>query len=243
MSTHKYLDEIGLGQVWGKIKNLASISELSDTDVSSVENGHILQYNYEESKWENKESPIYIQTTYYSDDDDFLSNAECLFYELPITFTVINQLVDTGVVFSLEENMDFYVGGRCLITDYIDPEGYPISNVNGIISDDNINNNEYFIFGDIFYAYQIYVSKSDGKVYALTTSNSIINTEITLSCFYQGITDVRYAPNYNRYLGLPHQPEDDIEVLNLLSQYDYPTSIEDVDGYIITDVDDTIILG
>lgn len=40
MSTHKYLDETGLGQVWGKIKNLTStVEQLTDTTISSLSNG------------------------------------------------------------------------------------------------------------------------------------------------------------------------------------------------------------
>ena len=40
-----------------------------------------------------------------------------------------------------------------------------------------------------------------------------------------------------------HAPEDDIEVLNLLSQYDYPAPISDADGDVITDANYNIILG
>jgi len=39
------------------------------------------------------------------------------------------------------------------------------------------------------------------------------------------------------------QPEDDIEVLNLLSQYGYSTPVSDIDGNVITDVDNNVILG
>lgn len=40
MSTHKYLNEAGLTQVWGKIKNLNStVEQLTDTTISSPSNG------------------------------------------------------------------------------------------------------------------------------------------------------------------------------------------------------------
>lgn len=40
-----------------------------------------------------------------------------------------------------------------------------------------------------------------------------------------------------------HAPEDDIEVLNLLSQYGYPAPISDTNGDVITDTNYNIILG
>lgn len=53
-----------------------------------------------------------------------------------------------------------------------------------------------------------------------------------------------YNPATKKYVddNIP-QPEDDVEILNLLSQYDYPTPISDADGNVITDVDNVIILG
>lgn len=53
-----------------------------------------------------------------------------------------------------------------------------------------------------------------------------------------------YNPATKKYVddNVP-QPEDDVEILNLLSQYDYPTPISDADGNVITDVDNVIILG
>lgn len=53
-----------------------------------------------------------------------------------------------------------------------------------------------------------------------------------------------YHPATKKYVddNIP-QPEDDVEILNLLSQYDYPTPISDADGNVITDVDNIIILG
>lgn len=43
--------------------------------------------------------------------------------------------------------------------------------------------------------------------------------------------------------GLIPQPEDDENVLNLLAEFGYSTAVEDADGYVMTDVDDNIILG
>ena len=37
--------------------------------------------------------------------------------------------------------------------------------------------------------------------------------------------------------------EDDENVLNLLAEFGYSTAVEDADGYVITDVDNNIILG
>lgn len=64
----------------------------------------------------------------------------------------------------------------------------------------------------------------------------------TNTTVYTPTTD--YNPATKKYVddSIP-QPEDDINILNLLSQYDYSTPISDTDGYIITDVDNNIILG
>lgn len=63
MSTHKYLDQTGLGQVWGKIKdyvnNNSTLVDLTDTSISSPVNGQVLMYNSTTSKWENTSLPIY----------------------------------------------------------------------------------------------------------------------------------------------------------------------------------------
>lgn len=37
-------------------------------------------------------------------------------------------------------------------------------------------------------------------------------------------------------------PEDDINIINLLAEYDFVAPIEDADGYVITDVDDNLIV-
>lgn len=37
------------------------------------------------------------------------------------------------------------------------------------------------------------------------------------------------------------QPADDIEVINLLPQYEFVSPLADADGYVITDADDNII--
>lgn len=39
------------------------------------------------------------------------------------------------------------------------------------------------------------------------------------------------------------EPEDDVEVLNLLSEFDYPSPVADADGYLIEDADGYVILG
>ena len=38
------------------------------------------------------------------------------------------------------------------------------------------------------------------------------------------------------------EPEDDINIINLLAEYDFVAPIEDADGYVITDVDDNLIV-
>ena len=42
---------------------------------------------------------------------------------------------------------------------------------------------------------------------------------------------------------LSPEAEDDENVLNLLAEFGYSTAVEDADGYVMTDVDDNIILG
>ena len=48
---------------------------------------------------------------------------------------------------------------------------------------------------------------------------------------------------WGKIKGLIPQPEDDENVLNLLAEFGYFTAVEDADGYVMTDVDDNIILG
>lgn len=48
---------------------------------------------------------------------------------------------------------------------------------------------------------------------------------------------------WGKIRGLIPQPEDDENVLNLLAEFGYSTAVEDADGYVMTDVDDNIILG
>lgn len=48
---------------------------------------------------------------------------------------------------------------------------------------------------------------------------------------------------WGKIKGLIPQSEDDENVLNLLAEFGYSTAVEDADGYVITDVDDNIILG
>lgn len=48
---------------------------------------------------------------------------------------------------------------------------------------------------------------------------------------------------WGKIKALVPQPEDDENVLNLLTEFGYSTAVEDADGYVITDVDGNLILG
>ena len=78
-----------------------------------------------------------------------------------------------------------------------------------------------------------------------TTLTGLTDTTITAPSDGQGLLyDSTTSKWVNGDVADLHEPEDDVEVLNLLSSYiAYPAPIEDTDGYIITDVDDNIILG
>ena len=85
------------------------------------------------------------------------------------------------------------------------------------------------------------------------SGNIVLDTFSVETCPHntQVTEDVNFSLSINaenvhkideKYLNTP-QPEDDIEILNLLAEYDYPTSVSDSDGDVITDDDGYIILG
>jgi len=77
-----------------------------------------------------------------------------------------------------------------------------------------------------------------------TTLVGLTDTTITTPSDGQGLLyDSTTSKWVNGDVADLHEPEDDIEVLNLLSSYGYPTPIEDGDGDLIEDADNNIILG
>ena len=88
------------------------------------------------------------------------------------------------------------------------------------------------------------ITLPNGDSYDIEDLNAVTSSEVltkTNTTSYTPTAD--YNPATKKYVddSIP-QPEDDVEILNLLSQYDYPTPIEDADGYVITDTDNNIIL-
>ena len=79
----------------------------------------------------------------------------------------------------------------------------------------------YSIYGDNYY-----------NTYSLISiQTSVSRSDDTLTTFTGTVT----------YTTIPN-PEDDINIINLLAEYDFVAPIEDADGYVITDVDENLIV-
>lgn len=79
--------------------------------------------------------------------------------------------------------------------------------------------------------YSIYVDSYYNIYSLISIQASVSRSDDTLTTFTGTVT----------YVTIPN-PEDDINIINLLAEYDFVAPIEDADGYVITDVDDNLIV-
>lgn len=230
MSTHKYLDTTGLGQVWGKIKNYA------DPFVVTI-SGSSPNYTSDKTYAE-------IETAYNSGKRCICIITNVIYVLSQVNNTVTPSFVRFSTLLTISESNTTGEKKAAMRSVIIKSDGtIEVTTMMGANSSDVLskyNTTSYTPTGDYNPATKKYV---DDFVNGFsTTLSGLSDTTITAPSDGQGLF---YDSTTSKWINSAinnSEPEDDINIINLLAEYDFVAPIEDADGYVITDVDDNLIV-
>ena len=239
MSTHNYLDKIGLGQVWGKIKDYADpfiVTITSTTNAGTTTYSADKTFSEITTAYNNGKhciavsgANIYFLTVINSNLCRFTHHAIGTVTSLGTTdgvngYKITNSNVvtrDSMIIYSSAKNFEIFAGRNSVVPKHNkDASGSYVSN----------QAQQYYYEGDLFWNNKDLLCKAMTDI-----SNGDTLVEDTN---YVTTTIADELKNLASLLN----PEDDINIINLLAEYDFVAPIEDVDGYVITDVDENLIV-